>query len=95
MIAEDSPGEPLALLGQDFANREDSFKMWLLFEPDVVDSIPVPLAKGDWGWEAEATRAGNTWTINDSDESLTAPADTTDFPEWDKNITDIESTENE
>ena len=62
----------------------DTFTMWLMFEPD--GGIPVPLRKMDWWWSGSAHWDGNQYVLTVGDHVQNpSSSDTTSYPLWTKN----------
>ena len=65
----------------------------MMFKPAGPNSIYVPLAVIEWWWKGEATKdaAGNWNPVAGTLGWKTNPnyADTTDHPEWSKNIKNL------
>lgn len=83
--ADDTPTARL-YSHMDYYSVDVSFTMWLMYDPVTASgSIPVPIRKIDWYWEAQASSAGiNNWTL-DSEDFADDPPDQDavgDFPEW-------------
>lgn len=84
-VTADSPAEHLdgSLLQ---ATADDTFEMWLMFQPTGAGSIWVPLRKVTWSWSGATTRSGITWTLNSSNHSLfPSDVDSTTHPQWTRN----------
>lgn len=84
-VTADSPAEHLnsALLQ---ASADDTFEMWLMFQPTGTGSIWVPLRKVTWSWSGTTSRSGITWTLNSSSHSTNpSDADSTTHPQWTRN----------
>jgi hypothetical protein len=98
--AEDSPSitvpcPDMSLWGKMEAH--DSFSMYLMFEPEGEDSIPVSLNKVDWAWNGKIIKPfeAETWAntqIVSEESGATNPnppgADCTEFPAWFTRIQD-------
>ena len=60
----------------------DSFKMHLMFKPDVADAIWVPLKLVAWGWSAEVSRQRDSWTLVLNSNPEPEVHDTSQHPVW-------------
>jgi hypothetical protein len=81
----DSPGTPLA--GTTAKSVHDTFRYFIMYKPDTVDAIWVPVAVADWSWEAEATSAAGAWTLVAKNSSTNPSGSvTTTFPEYKSNV---------
>ncbi len=66
----------------------DSAKSWLMFKPNLSNSIWIPMKKVDWAWAADARRNPNNpseWQLisyTDPNPTVTAIS----FPEWTRNV---------
>jgi hypothetical protein len=72
----------------------DTAKTWLMFKPDTMGSIWVPLAFINWGWSGVATKSGSGWVKDSSSTSGPTNGSPLAFPIWDNNVNDA-SYENE
>lgn len=64
----------------------DSFTMYLMFQPSGFGSIFVPLRQVSWSWGGDAVYSGGTWLLPFSHNTLNpVDTDTTSFPEWTRN----------
>ena len=83
----DSPNIRL-LTTVDITTVNDSAKSWLMFKPNLTNSIWIPLKKIDWAWAGNARRNPNNpaeWQlISYTDPNPTVTATT--FPEWTRNV---------
>jgi hypothetical protein len=87
----DSPAFPMDSSNNDGLTiiertLNDSYEMFLMFQPDVANSIWVPLRKVSWSWTADATYDQSTITLVSSSQS-TNPSDTDclTHPQWTRN----------
>ncbi|HKV42015.1 MAG TPA: hypothetical protein VJX67_22615, partial [Blastocatellia bacterium] len=79
---EDAPEELFA--GSDRSvSVNDSFTIWLIFQPKSDNSIWVPLMKLSWSWSASASPTHLFAPMNSPDQTGVS---TTDFPLWSGNI---------
>jgi hypothetical protein len=62
--------------------RQYSFTIYLMWQPQVQPSYPVPLATTQWGVGDNATLANGTWTVGGSDSVPGRFAATTTYPTW-------------
>ena len=82
-IVTDSPGTTL-LPSMNVVAVNDSFKMHLMFKPDVADAIWVPLKLVAWGWSAEVSRQGDSWTLVSNSNPEPEVHDTSQHPVWNR-----------
>ena len=82
-IVTDSPGTTL-LPCMNVVAVNDSFKMHLMFKPDVADAIWVPLKLVAWGWSAEVSRQGDSWTLVSNSNPEPEVHDTSQHPVWNR-----------
>jgi hypothetical protein len=65
----------------------EKFKYYIMFKPDTVDAIWVPIAKAEWFWSFEAKRGKDGWTLASKGGNVTKKgALTTAFPEYETNV---------
>jgi hypothetical protein len=92
----DSPGQQLSGVSvnnvlQNWKRVEvaDSANTWVMFKSSTADSIWVPLAAVNWGWNAVAEKVDKQTWVKDSGS---APGPTgispLDFPQWTANVAD-------
>tara|TARA_R110002073_G_C9447989_1_gene577844 strand:- start:1182 stop:2069 length:888 start_codon:yes stop_codon:yes gene_type:complete len=81
----DSPGEPLDP-GFSSYSRNDSFETYLLFQATGGFPVPISISTWSWGFSAESSDGGATWTLTSSTLPNPSHVDTTDYPEWTGNI---------
>ena len=86
-IVTDSPGTTL-LPSMNVVVVNDSFKMYLMFKPDVADAIWVPLKLVAWGWSAEVSRQGDSWTLVSNSNPEPEVHDTSQHPVWNRKAQD-------
>src|SRR5262249_328901 len=88
---EDSPGSIFSPCDFQSYSIDDSFTMWLMFQPVSANSIRVPLGSVRWSWSASAGRISTCgWLLTSSSHSSNpSDADSTTFPEWSSNVTNI------
>lgn len=97
--AGDSPSEPLTdPVGGSFSRyeRNDTFSTYLMFQPSLAGSIPVPLRRTDWYWNGIALVANQSWTVDlgistfSRDPSSVDPVSSTPsssaWPNWERYI---------
>lgn len=93
-FTDDSPANYLASVYTNIA-RQDSFTMYLMFQPDVATGKTlVPLKKVNWSWSATAVltnSALNLWSIT----SASAPTaisftDTAQHPTWTNHLQPVQ-----
>jgi hypothetical protein len=82
---DDPPGEPVD--GSTQVWRSDHFTMYLLFQPDSANSIPVPLKRLDWSWFGLTQTNGAGWRLISSGVGLTNVNVLAGYPTWTNNIT--------
>lgn len=87
-------GDPIGRPENFRIARDDRFKVWIMFRPEMSDArtLWVPLATMRWSWAGAATwqeaaaQAGapeiETWVINNARADHTPMRDTLEFPEW-------------
>jgi hypothetical protein len=92
---EDEPSEPVGDSAQVW--RSDHFTMYLLFQPNSANSIPVPLKKLDWSWSGVGqTNGTGGWQLLSSSTSLQNVNVSADYPTWTSNaITGTTTTSNQ
>ena len=90
---KDSPGNNFPQGGErGTIDRSDSFKMYLMWRPNLPGASFVPLRVTPWSWSvvADSNSFGWAWTIISKTHSTNPPSqDTTEFPEWTTNIVDV------
>jgi hypothetical protein len=90
LAMNDTPDISL-IIANDLVFVNDSAAAWLMFKPNLTNSIWVPLKKVDWSWAGNVRRiAGNpdnAWEVVPNTLSYPAPtaATTTTFPVWSRN----------
>jgi len=87
---QDLYGNPVDL---DGATMDDNFTMYLMFKPDGVGNIWVPLRRVSWGWTGECLKAGSTWNgtdLVDDDKWANNDVDCIHHPQWIQNIEPVE-----
>lgn len=82
--AVDSPQQGLGLPYTVFQIVNQSFTMWLMYQPS--GGVLVPLRKMDWWWSGATSYDGNQW-VKTSGNHVQNPASsaTTDYPTWTTN----------
>lgn len=72
--------------------REDRFSTYLLYDPLLLDSIPVPIKKLEWYWGGLAcTNGAGDWVLLSSPTNygvIKNNEDTMEFPTWTRNLKD-------
>ena len=86
-IVTDSPGTTL-LPSMNVVAVNDSFKMYLMFKIDAADAIWVPLKLVAWGWSAEVSRQGDSWTLVSHSNPEPEVHDTSQHPVWNRKAQD-------
>jgi len=81
----DSPNQALASNTQKMTIA-DRFFMYLMFKPNIADSIWVPLKKIDWGWNVVVVPTTFSWNIQSQSPTGPSTTSTAEHPIWDKNI---------
>jgi hypothetical protein len=67
----------------------DQFKYYILFKPDTVGSIWVPVAKAEWLWKATAVKGRPDWKLTDQGGKVTKKgALTLEFPSYESNVSE-------
>jgi hypothetical protein len=86
---EDSPRSIFGPCDFSAFSINDSFTMWLMFQPGGTGSIWVPLREVSWNWAGSAGRITTCgWLLTGSSHSNNpADQDSTTFPQWTTNIT--------
>jgi hypothetical protein len=70
---------------------DEPFKYFILYKPDTVNAIWVPIAKAEWFWKATAKRSGSAWKLVSKSGGVSARgAVTTEFPLYDSNVNENE-----
>jgi hypothetical protein len=66
----------------------DNFKMYLMWQSNLANSIPVPLGSISWGWIGDAVRDGKTgaWILKGGADTASLFRKSDDFPQWDSTI---------
>ena len=93
----DAPSTPVLPGNQEY-NLYESFQMFLLFQPNIENSIYVPLAVIPWSWVADiiSTDGGNTWSFasgsaaptgGSSGQAPTTSPPSYGYPNWAKACT--------
>jgi len=65
---------------------DDRFKYFILYKPDTADAVWVPVAKAEWFWKARAVRSGANWRFPTKEGKVTAKGVTSEFPEYESNV---------
>ncbi len=61
----------------------NTFVMFLMWQPDFANSIPVPLGYVNWGWGGLATYTSGAWVLTNAPEAYyTVIQPTTTYPLW-------------
>jgi len=81
--AGDNPRQPIDNSRLQYV-ANDTATMWLMFQPSLANSIPVPLLKVDWSWYgAIENRGGGNWVLTARSNTVNPPpVATTEFPQW-------------
>jgi hypothetical protein len=85
-VAKDSPLLK-AEVGNSYYDGAVDGTMWLMFQSNKANSIPVPISKIGWNWNFVVDHVGtsfaNTWNIRESsDNAGNSQIALGDFPEW-------------
>lgn len=85
----DSPSIPL-FSDDSEATADFVARMYLLWQPDIPSSIPVPIGFVPWSWEGEAEQSSNIWSV--IPKSVVASSNptlvpTTYLPTWSSFVT--------
>jgi hypothetical protein len=79
----DAPGVQLV---SPYIETNELFRatMYLMWQPNLGSSIPIPLAYANWGWNGDAVYNGSSWSRNTWSQIPTNPAFTLSpvFPTW-------------
>jgi hypothetical protein len=82
---DDTPGEPVDGSAQVW--RSDQFTMYLFYQVNLADSIPVPLKKLDWSWSGVAqTNSVGGWQLLSASVSVKNVNVPTGYPTWTNNL---------
>lgn len=81
-LAGDPVDSPAMSLPSDClqANASDSFKMWLMFQPN--GGIPVPLKVVEWSWSGSAINGPNGWELQTGVPGNPSVSETEHYPQW-------------
>jgi len=92
---DDPPGEPAD--GSSQVWRSDHFTMYLLYQVNSANSIPVPLKKLDWSWSGVAQTNGvGGWQLLSASVALQNVNVSAGYPTWTNNtITGTNITSNQ
>ena len=86
-IADADDGPSAKLLTGTYTEQTEtvSFSMYLMWDPRLTNSIPIPLGHVNWSWSFDAKFANSAWTIASSSGGPTnTPPFTVSsgFPQW-------------
>ncbi len=87
--SNDTPGTRLfATRNAASVNEGYSFNLYLMYRPNGVGNIWVPLGRLDWHWCGHATRGAGGWVLSPGSRNSVNPAgaDTFAFPVWTSNV---------
>jgi hypothetical protein len=84
----DSPSQAVAASYLNSEVRDERFSSYLMYKSNKANSIPVPLQRVDWFWDARSSNNGG-WGLNQSNRGITANVNQTDFPTWNGNVDDL------
>jgi hypothetical protein len=86
---DDSPGLEYTAADKSISNN-DQFQIYLMYKPDITNSIWVTLRTLTWQWSGSATNDPNSgWSLNPGATSSATPSvDSIILPTWTTNYND-------
>jgi hypothetical protein len=78
----DNPSSPLNSSTFKELTRSFSATVYLMWDPGLLNSVPVPLGSVSWQWAGDAIYHGTSWTVKSSSSSANLFQPSSAYPQW-------------